>query len=62
MHSLSVSEILLRSAKHVYTTYMQGLEMTYLSVAVSHILNCLFASVSQVVSTLKYILNIFDSK
>jgi hypothetical protein len=38
----------MRSAKHVFTAYMQGLEMTHLSVAVSHFLNCLLCSAVQV--------------
>jgi hypothetical protein len=49
IHSIAVSEVLMRSAKHVFTAYMQGLEMTHLSVAVSHFLNCMLCSASQVV-------------
>ena len=47
IYSIVVSEVLMRSAKHVFTTYMQGLEMTHLSVAVSHFLNCMLCSASQ---------------
>uniref|UniRef100_UPI00358E5CE2 clustered mitochondria protein homolog isoform X2 n=1 Tax=Myxine glutinosa TaxID=7769 RepID=UPI00358E5CE2 len=39
-----VSEIILRSAKHIFKAYLQGVEMSGLSVAVSHYLNCLFSS------------------
>jgi len=48
VHTIAVSEVLMRSAKHVFTIYMQGLEMTHLSVAVSHFLNCLLTSAAQV--------------
>lgn len=48
VYTIAVSEVLMRSTKHVFTTYMQGLEMTHLSVAVAHFLNCLLASTTQV--------------
>ena len=50
VHTIAVSEVLMRSAKHVFTTYMQGLEMTHLSVAVAHFLNCLLSRTTQVPS------------
>lgn len=48
VHTIAVSEVLMRSAKHVFTSYMQGLEMTHLSVAVAHFLNCLLSRTTQV--------------
>ena len=44
IHTIAVSEILLRSAKHVFTSYLQGMDLSNVSGAVSHFLNCLFAS------------------
>ncbi|CAG9824450.1 unnamed protein product [Phaedon cochleariae] len=44
LHSIAVSELLMRSAKHIFTVYLQGCEMMNLSVAVSHFLNCLLYS------------------
>lgn len=52
IHSIAVSEILLRCAKHIFTTYLQGLDMTNLSNAISHFLNCLLCSGSQVTTNL----------
>lgn len=44
IHSIAVSEVLVRSSKHLFTTYMQGLEMTHLGVAIAHFLNCFLSS------------------
>ncbi|XP_043273168.1 clustered mitochondria protein homolog [Venturia canescens] len=44
LHRIAVSELLLRSAKHIFTSYMQGTELMSLSAAVSHFLNCLLSS------------------
>ncbi|KAK0087716.1 hypothetical protein PV326_005064 [Microctonus aethiopoides] len=44
LNRIAVSELILRSAKHIFTTYMQGTELMCLSAAVSHFLNCLFSS------------------
>ncbi|XP_015597388.1 LOW QUALITY PROTEIN: clustered mitochondria protein homolog [Cephus cinctus] len=44
LNCIAVSELILRSAKHVFTSYMQGTELMSLSAAVSHFLNCLFSS------------------
>ncbi|EZA50535.1 clustered mitochondria protein homolog isoform X2 [Ooceraea biroi] len=44
LHRIAVSELILRSAKHVFTSYMQGTELMSLSAAVSHFLNCLLCS------------------
>uniref|UniRef100_A0A665TT55 Clustered mitochondria (cluA/CLU1) homolog b n=1 Tax=Echeneis naucrates TaxID=173247 RepID=A0A665TT55_ECHNA len=43
---ISVSEVLIRSAKHVFRTYLQDVEPAAFSAAVSHFLNCLLASTS----------------
>uniref|UniRef100_A0ABD2XNR3 Clustered mitochondria protein homolog n=1 Tax=Trichogramma kaykai TaxID=54128 RepID=A0ABD2XNR3_9HYME len=44
LHRICVSELLLRSAKHIFTTYMQGTELMCLTAAVSHFLNCFLSS------------------
>ena len=40
---VAVSEVIVRSAKHIFTSYLQNLDMTCLSAAISHFLNCFFA-------------------
>ncbi|KAM0726533.1 Clustered mitochondria protein-like protein [Formica fusca] len=44
LNRIAVSELILRSAKHIFTSYMQGTELMGLSAAVSHFLNCLLSS------------------
>ncbi|XP_074038470.1 clustered mitochondria protein homolog isoform X2 [Leptinotarsa decemlineata] len=44
LYSIAVSELLLRSAKHIFTIYLQGCEMMNLSVAIAHFLNCFLFS------------------
>ena len=44
IHTIAVSEVLTRAAKHIFVTYMQNLDLTCLSVAVAHFLNCLLSS------------------
>lgn len=44
LHSIAVAELILRSAKHIFTVYLQGCEMMNLSVAIAHFLNCFFYS------------------
>ncbi|XP_012523239.1 clustered mitochondria protein homolog [Monomorium pharaonis] len=44
LNRIAVSELILRSAKHIFTSYMQGTELMSLSAAVSHFLNCLLSS------------------
>ncbi|OAD58294.1 hypothetical protein WN48_00173 [Eufriesea mexicana] len=44
LQRIAVSELILRSAKHIFTIYMQGTELMSLSAAISHFLNCLFSS------------------
>uniref|UniRef100_A0A671X255 Clustered mitochondria homolog n=1 Tax=Sparus aurata TaxID=8175 RepID=A0A671X255_SPAAU len=43
---LSVSEIIIRSAKHIFRTFLQDVEPAAFSAAVSHFLNCLLSSSS----------------
>ena len=40
IHAIAVSEAITRSAKHIFTQFMQNLDMTCLSAAVAHFLNC----------------------
>lgn len=44
LHSIAVAELILRSAKHIFTVYLQGCEMMNLSVAIAHFLNCFLYS------------------
>ncbi|XP_012056123.1 PREDICTED: clustered mitochondria protein homolog isoform X2 [Atta cephalotes] len=44
LNRIAVSELILRSAKHIFTSYMQGTDLMNLSAAVSHFLNCLLSS------------------
>ncbi|XP_029957381.1 clustered mitochondria protein homolog [Salarias fasciatus] len=43
---IAVSELITRSAKHVFRTYLQDVEPAAFSAAVSHFLNCLLSSSS----------------
>ncbi|KAG7224622.1 hypothetical protein INR49_011375 [Caranx melampygus] len=43
---ISISEIFIRSAKHIFRTYLQDVEPAAFSAAVSHFLNCLLSSSS----------------
>lgn len=40
LHTMAVSELILRSTKHIFTVYMQNTEMMSLAAAISHFLNC----------------------
>uniref|UniRef100_A0A146KTF4 Clustered mitochondria protein homolog n=1 Tax=Lygus hesperus TaxID=30085 RepID=A0A146KTF4_LYGHE len=44
LHSIAVSELITRSAKHLFNTFMQSTEMMSLSAAISHFLNCFLSS------------------
>lgn len=44
LNRIAVSELVLRSAKHIFTSYMQGTELMSLSAAISHFLNCFLSS------------------
>ncbi|XP_047462158.1 clustered mitochondria protein homolog [Mugil cephalus] len=43
---IAVSEVIIRSSKHIFKTYLQGVEPAAFSAAVSHFLNCLLSSSS----------------
>nr|VZH94976.1 unnamed protein product [Spirometra erinaceieuropaei] len=40
LHRLAVSEVLIRSTKHIFKTYAQEVDPMFLSAAVAHFLNC----------------------
>ncbi|XP_069070793.1 clustered mitochondria protein homolog isoform X2 [Pleurodeles waltl] len=44
IHRIVIGEIVTRSAKHIIRRYLQGSEMSSLSAAVSHFLNCFLSS------------------
>ncbi|XP_019401109.1 PREDICTED: clustered mitochondria protein homolog isoform X1 [Crocodylus porosus] len=41
---IGLSELITRSAKHIFKTYLQGVELSGLSAAISHFLNCFLSS------------------
>ncbi|KAG1650869.1 Clustered mitochondria [Nymphon striatum] len=43
-YEIAVSELICRSVKHLFTSYIQGVDMMNLSAAISHFLNCLLSS------------------
>ncbi|XP_037088589.1 clustered mitochondria protein homolog isoform X1 [Pollicipes pollicipes] len=47
LHRIAVGELLTRSVKHLFTAYMQGVDMMCLSAAVSHFLNAYLSSCQQ---------------
>lgn len=44
LHSIAVSSLVTRGAKHLYKTFMQGVDSSNLSSAISHFLNCFLGS------------------
>lgn len=44
LHSIAAGELVLRSAKHLFTAYLQSVDLMNLSVAIAHFLNCLLYS------------------
>ncbi|KAM4700191.1 clustered mitochondria protein homolog isoform 2-T2 [Discoglossus pictus] len=44
VHKILISEVITRSAKHIFKTYLQGVELSGLSAAISHFLNCFLSS------------------
>merc|ERR1712142_726870 len=44
VHVIAVSEVVLRSAKHLFTLFLQGMDMLSLSCSISHFLNGLLSS------------------
>uniref|UniRef100_A0A8C9QZL6 Clustered mitochondria protein homolog n=1 Tax=Scleropages formosus TaxID=113540 RepID=A0A8C9QZL6_SCLFO len=49
---IGITELITRCAKHIFKTYLQGVELSALSVAVSHFLNCFLSSFPDVVAHL----------
>ncbi|XP_045580502.1 clustered mitochondria protein homolog isoform X3 [Salmo salar] len=43
-YRIGISELITRCAKHIFKTYLQGVELSALSAAVSHFLNCFLSS------------------
>merc|ERR1719189_2482852 len=44
VHTIAVSELVMRSSKHLFTLFLQGMDMLSLSCSISHFLNCLLSS------------------
>ncbi|KAM8976572.1 clustered mitochondria protein homolog [Pelodytes ibericus] len=44
VQKILISEMITRSAKHIFKTYLQGVELSGLSAAISHFLNCFLSS------------------
>merc|ERR1719282_1155292 len=44
VYVIAVSEVVMRSAKHLFTHYLQGMDMLSLAGSVSHFMNCLLSS------------------
>merc|ERR1719295_714061 len=44
VYVIAVSEVVMRSAKHLFTLFLQGMDMLSLSCSISHFLNCLLSS------------------
>jgi len=44
VHTIAAKELVMRATKHIFTNYLQGLDMLSLASAVSHFLNCLLSS------------------
>uniref|UniRef100_A0A8C1HIZ5 Clustered mitochondria protein homolog n=1 Tax=Cyprinus carpio carpio TaxID=630221 RepID=A0A8C1HIZ5_CYPCA len=49
---IGIGELITRCAKHIFKTYLQGVELSALSAAVSHFLNCLLSSFPDAVAHL----------
>ncbi|KAK7171844.1 hypothetical protein R3I93_004213 [Phoxinus phoxinus] len=52
IYRIGISELITRCAKHIFKTYLQGVELSALSAAVSHFLNCLLSSYPDAVAHL----------
>ena len=50
LQSIVVTELITRSAKHLFVNYIQGLEMTVNAAAIAHFLNCFLSSCSSLSS------------
>ncbi|MEE6468791.1 hypothetical protein FKM82_008382 [Ascaphus truei] len=44
IYKIGISELITRSAKHIFKTYLQGVELSGLSAAISHFLNCFLSA------------------
>ena len=44
VYAIGVPELIVRAAKHLFTSYMQGVDMMGLSAAIAHFLNCFLGS------------------
>ncbi|XP_054857131.1 clustered mitochondria protein homolog isoform X1 [Eublepharis macularius] len=44
VYKIGIMELITRSAKHIFKTYLQGVELSGLSAAISHFLNCFLSS------------------
>ncbi|TDG50925.1 hypothetical protein AWZ03_002580 [Drosophila navojoa] len=44
LYRIAILEVIVRATKHIYYTYMQGIEPLHLSAAISHFLNCLLTT------------------
>uniref|UniRef100_A0A674DWX7 Clustered mitochondria protein homolog n=1 Tax=Salmo trutta TaxID=8032 RepID=A0A674DWX7_SALTR len=51
-YRIGISEMITRCAKHIFKTYLQGVELSALSAAVSHFLNCFLSSFPDAVAHL----------
>ncbi|XP_062328802.1 clustered mitochondria protein homolog isoform X1 [Osmerus eperlanus] len=51
-YRIGISELITRCAKHFFKTYLQGVELSALSAAVSHFLNCFLSSFADAVAHL----------
>ncbi|XP_058857010.1 clustered mitochondria protein homolog isoform X1 [Acipenser ruthenus] len=52
IYRIGIYELITRSAKHFFKTYLQGVELSGLSAAVSHFLNCFLSSFTDAVAHL----------
>ncbi|XP_053729327.1 clustered mitochondria protein homolog [Synchiropus splendidus] len=52
IYRIGIIELITRCAKHIFKTYLQGVELSALSAAVSHFLNCFLSSFPDAVAHL----------
>ncbi|XP_055052578.1 clustered mitochondria protein homolog isoform X2 [Misgurnus anguillicaudatus] len=52
IYRIGICELITRCAKHIFKTYLQGVELSALSAAVSHFLNCLLSAFPDAVAHL----------
>ncbi|KAK7882100.1 hypothetical protein WMY93_028274 [Mugilogobius chulae] len=52
VYRIGISELITRCTKHIFKTYLQGVELSALSAAVSHFLNCFLSSFPDAVAHL----------